>query len=264
MKKKKSIQISLLLATLFFTQKLAAQKFPEHNEEPKTDLRGFAKNSPGLLAHIAYGFHFAGGDLADRFGNAGTFGGGVDFLTQKNFFVGADGHYLFGTKVKEDPLAILRTDSFLIVGNNEAPAGIVLRERGFYVGGHIGKLFTFGGTNRAGLRLSLGAGVLQHWIRLQDDQKSLTQLTGSYRKGYDRRVRGLALNQFAGYQFLGNSRTVNFFAGLEFNQGFTETVRDWDFSSKKKLEGRRLDLRYGFRVGWTLPFYFRKSEQIFY
>jgi hypothetical protein len=105
---------------------------------------------------------------------------------------------------------------------------------------------------------------LRHKIRVQDDSGAVTQLTGDYIKGYDRLNGGLALNQFIGYQLLSQSRTVNFFAGFEFNEGFTHNLRSWDFELKKEFVEKRFDFRYGFRIGWTLPFYLRKSTQIYY
>ena len=32
----------------------------------------------------------------------------------------------------------------------------------------------------------------------------------------------------------------------------------------KKLEGNRLDLRFGIRLAWTLPFYTGNAEDIYY
>lgn len=258
------MRLTLLLSIfgLFLFQNVCAQKFPEHAEQPTDD--GINSKSRAFLVHLAYGTHLPGADFAERFGRSNTIGGGIDFLMKNNVFIGVDGHYLFGQKVKEDVLAPITTDSGLIVGNNMTPAQVVLRQRGQYLGGQIGKIFTFGAKQRAGLRVVVGAGVLRHKIRVQDDAGTLTQLTGEYAKGYDRLTGGLALNQFLGYQFLGKTRTINFFAGLEFNQGFTKSLRDWDFAEKKKLEGTRTDLRWGIRVGWTMPIYFKKTAEIYY
>ena len=52
--------------------------------------------------------------------------------------------------------------------------------------------------------------------------------------------------------------------GFEFNQAFTQTRRDWDFAEMRKLEGRRVDLRFGVRLAWTLPFYTGTAEEIYY
>lgn len=41
--------------------------------------------------------------------------------------------------------------------------------------------------------------------------------------------------------------------GFEFNQGFTKSLRDWDFTERRKLDGNRIDLRFGIRATWTIP-----------
>lgn len=78
-----------------------------------------------------------------------------------------------------------RTPEGDIIGNDRLLASVVLRKRGYYFGGLVGKLFTFN-EKRSGIRLTLGAGLLRHWIRIQDDNSSVPELTGDYKKGYDR------------------------------------------------------------------------------
>lgn len=234
-----------------------SQILPEH---PDDEDRNQGK---AILLHLAFGVHQPVADMADRFGADGDFGIGLEYLTANNFIVGAEGYYFFGTKVKEDPLAILRTPEGDIIGKDRLIASVVLRERGYYFGGMAGKLFVLN-KKRAGIRLTCGAGLLRHWIRIQDDNTSVTQLTGDYKKGYDRLTGGLALNQFVGWQHLAGNRRSNFLIGLEFNEGFTNTLRDWDFNDMRKLDESRLDIRIGFRVAWTLPFYQGGAEDIYY
>ncbi|MEQ1747626.1 MAG: hypothetical protein ABMA02_19515 [Saprospiraceae bacterium] len=247
----------LIFAFCLFTAAVYAQKFPEHREKVVNN------DGSAVLLHLSGGLHVPGGDFADRFGSTGSFGLGLEWITAKNVSFGLEGHYIFGSDVKEDPLAILRTPEGGIIGNNQLLADVSLRARGIYAGASIGKLFTFG-KKRSGIRITLGAGMLQHWIRAQDDGNSVVQITGDYEKGYDRLSGGLALNQFVGWQHLGPDRRSNWFIGLEFNQGFTNTQRDWDFSEMRKLDGNRTDLRFGIRLGWTLPFYQKPADQIYY
>jgi hypothetical protein len=235
----------------------AAQVHPEHPDgEPRN-------KDKAILLHLMFGLHTSAGDLADRFGPDGSFGLGLEYLTKNNFILGAEGHYFFGSAVNEDPLAILRTPEGSIIGKDRLLASVVLRKRGYYFGGTVGRLFAFN-DKRSGIRLTLGAGLLRHWIRIQDDNNSVTELTGEYKKGYDRLTGGLALNQFVGWQSLAGDRRSNWLIGLEFNEGFTNTLRDWDFSEMRKLDEKRLDIRIGLRVAWTLPFYQGKPEEIFY
>lgn len=247
----------ILLFVLGWTLNASAQKFPEHvREEPRN-------TGPALLVNLTAGVHLPAGDLSDRFGQDASPGGGVEWITAGNFILGLEGHYFFGTKVKDDPLALIRTPEGDIIGNNQLLADVALRERGFYLGGQVGKLFTLG-KKRSGIRITLGAGMLRHKIRLQDNTNSASQLINDYAKGYDRLTGGLALNQFIGWQHLGANRRANWFVGLEFNQGFTQSLRSWDFTEMRKLDGKRTDLRFGIRLGWTLPFYQQKANEIYY
>ena len=219
--------------------------------------------SKAVLAHFSVGGHLPAGDLADRFGANASLGGGVEFINAHNWIYGLEGAFLFGSRVKEDPLYILRTPSGDIIGNDRNIATTRVQERGVYVGATVGKLLTFS-EKRAGLRLTLSGGWNQHSIRVLDDTRTVVQIRGDYKKGYDRLSGGPALQQFVGWQHLGHGRDVSWLIGFEFNQAFTETLRDWDFSEMKKLEGRRLDLRFGVRLAWTLPFYVGNSEEIYY
>lgn len=222
----------------------------------------------GLLVRLSYGGHAPGGDLKNRFGPAFGVGSGLDFISSKsNWIAGLDFSYYFGSDVKEDVLASLRTPEGFIIGNNRTYSDIQLRMRGYYAGGHVGKLIGLGFANpRSGIRLTLGAGLLQHKVRIQDDpQSAVPQLSGEYKKGYDRLSNGLAFTEFIGYQVLSIDRRVNFYAGLEFTQGLTMSRRDYDFDTRAKDETERLDLLIGIKVGWILPIYFgREADEIYY
>lgn len=249
--------ILCLLFALGLSALADAQKFPEH---PSAEPRN---TGPAFLFHVNAGAHLPGGDLAKRFGPDASVGGGLELITENNFLFGAEGHFLFGQKVKEDPLTLIRTPEGDIIGTDQYIASVFLRERGFYIGGMIGKLFPIG-KKRSGLRITAGAGMLRHKIRFQDDTQSVNAISGDYAKGYDRLTGGFALNQFIGWQHLAANRRANWFIGLEFNQGFTKSLRDWDFSEMRKLEGSRTDLRFGIRAAWTLPFYVGNAEKIYY
>lgn len=180
-----------------------------------------------------------------------------------NFIMGASGSYMFGQNVKEDPLAILRTPEGDIIANDQTLASVFLRQRGFYFGGHVGRLFPVA-SDRSGIRFTLGAGLMSHQIRLQDDNRSVPILSGEYIKGFDRMCRGLALHQFIGWQHLAKNRRANWFIGLDLMQGFTRNVRAWDYNDMRRHDESRRDFRYGIVVGWTLPFYLGQGDEIEY
>ncbi len=254
----RSICLIAALMALYTPARAQSSRFPEHPEETQGGNKGSA-----ILLHILGGFHMPAGDMATRFGPDGSFGLGLERITESNWIFGAEGQYFFGNQTKEDPLTILRTDEGHIIGNDRLVASVQLRERGLYGGVLIGKLFPVENT-RAGLRVTLSGGWMQHKIRVQDDSRTVTQLTGDYIKGYDRLTGGFALNEFIGWQSLGVRGRVNWFAGIEMMQGFTNTRREWDFSEQRKLDENRLDLRFGIRIGWTMAFYTSGSETIYY
>ncbi len=224
-----------------------------------------------LLIQANYGVHMPAGDLANRFGSNFSIGGGADILTEKgNWILGVKGNNLFGKNVKEDVLASLRDRDGFIIGNNEAGSGnyalIVQRQRGLYLGGHIGKLIALSKKNtRSGIRLTLGAGLLQHKVRIQDESGVANQIAGAYIKGYDQLSNGLALEQFIGYQHIGLSRGFNFYAGFEFTQAFTNNRRNFNFATRTKDTIKRFDALLGFRLGWLIPIYIgEKGEDLIY
>ncbi|MEO1715307.1 MAG: hypothetical protein AAFU60_18420, partial [Bacteroidota bacterium] len=60
-------------------------------------------------------------------------------------------------------------------------------------------------------------------------------------------------------------RRVNFYAGFEIMEGFTVNRRSFNFDTQMADTTPRLDILYGFRLGWTLPFYVgENTEEIFY
>lgn len=221
-----------------------------------------------ILFNINYAAELSGGDLSNRFGNSFDIGGGLEWMTKKgNFILGVDVGAIFGSNVYEDPLVNLRTPDGFVIANDRDYANIQLRQRGFHVGALIGKLFSLSEENpRSGIRFTVGTGLLQHKIRIQDDpERDVTALSGDYRKGYDRLTNGLAINEFIGYQMLSKNKRINFYAGFEFTQAFTQSRRSLDFDTMMKDETQRKDFLYGFKVGWTLPFYVDANpDEIFY
>ncbi len=236
---------------------LPAQEAPERHYDNDTHL---------LAVGASYGFHLPAGDLARRFGTNLTFGLGLEWMSRNNWFIGLHHHYLFGEQVKEDPIALLRDADGNIPGENGEPSYIRLRERGFASGLHFGYLWSLTPNPRSGLRLEGGIGLLQHKIRVQEDPQSFVALVhGDYKKGWDRLTHGLSLRQFIGWQTLSENRRINFFIGIELEEGFTRNRRDYDFATMGKLDERRFDMLIGLRAGWIMPFYLNQNpEEIYY
>lgn len=216
-----------------------------------------SSNSPALLVNFEFGYNQPGGDYTDRFGSNLAAGGGVEYITQKhNFIYGLHTTYYFGDEVKEDVLSEIRNADGFLIGNNKINANVFLRQRAFYIGGSFGKIFSLSKYNsRSGIRLSVDAGFFRQKIRVQEDPNSFVPIIADdYKKGWDRMSNGLGLRQFIGYQNLSLNGLVNFLIGFEFMQAFTQNKRPQDFKTMGKLNDSRLDMMYGIKIGWTLPF----------
>lgn len=216
-----------------------------------------------ILLNSSFGYAVPAGVLAKRFGNTPFLGMSLERMSATNWAFGLQGNFFFSEQVKEDPVAGLRTPAGGVVNNERLVATVNLRERGWYLGAYIGRLFC-PENRRSGIRVTFGGGWQQHWIRVQDDSGKVTQLTGDYLKGYDRLTGGPTLQQFIGWQHLGTSRSINWFVGATAFQGFTKSLRSWDFATMGPLTGNRVDLRFGICAGWSLAFYQRPPAQIFY
>lgn len=217
----------------------------------------------GITIGIAY--DIPGGDLKERFGNNNEISVGLEYqLSPSKWVMSLEADFLFGRSVKEDVLAPLRLDNGLVLGNNGAYANIFLRQRGVYLGLMLEKIIA-GNVNGRGFRLGAGVGLLNHYIRVQDDTASVPQVSGRYKKGYDRSSTGPALKERISYNFVSDSRRVNLSFGFEFTQGFTKNVRAINFDTGLSESGRRLDLIYALNLKWLIPLVNTiVDEEIFY
>jgi hypothetical protein len=225
--------------------------------------------SNSLFLNVSYSAQLPAGELASRFGWSMSTGMSVEyFWANKNLIIGTEAYYLFGQTVKEDVLAFARTADGAIISDIGTYANVDLRQRGFYWGGHIGRFFKTkeAGNQIGGLRVTLGAGFLQHFIRIQDNQNvEIAQVSGAYRAGYDRLTNGLAFNQFIGWQVLSRNKRINFHIGLELTEGFTQNRRGFNFDTGLRDDKTRLDMLYALKLGWMLPFWSaQKASEIEY
>jgi hypothetical protein len=215
-----------------------------------------------------YGVQVPFGDLSDRFGTNFQLGSHLEIIQDNTqFLLGTSFHLIFGNRVKEDVLINLRTSDGGIIGNDRQFATVSLRERGFQSQIYLGKIFqVVRGHFSSGIKSTIGLGILQHKIRVQDDSRSVTELTGDYLKGYDRLTNGLSIMAFIGYQHLDKNRRLNVLAGFDFSYAFTQNRRDFDFLSMQKDETKRVDILAGFKIGMMMPIGggIKNPEQILY
>lgn len=243
--------LSVTIAILFSIQ-LAAQE----KDNPQYNTLGLS---------ISTAFNIPGGDLSDRFGTSTEVGIGLEYLMSKTKLIfSIEGDFIFGSTVKEDVLSSLRTTGGNILGNNGAYADVFLRQRGFHLGLMAEKLLSKDSSLK-GLRIGGGIGVLNHKIRIQDDTQSVSQLSGDYKKGYDRNSRGLAVKERIAYNFVNETGKINFSVGLELTQAFTKNTRGINFDTALADTQGRLDLIYALQFKWLLPLHSSKpAEEIFY
>jgi hypothetical protein len=218
------------------------------------------KNIKDSIAFPMIGAHFQfqlpGGDLADRFGYNFNVGGTFQWKLKNNWIVGLDGSFLFSDQVKEDPIPYLKTSQSAVITSGGVYAALSVYERGLLFSAKAGKIFNFFGPNpNSGLMTTIGAGILQHKIRIEEKDNNVPAIKGDYAKGYDRLTNGLAFTEFIGYIHCGNNRLINFFAGIEVTEAFTKSRRDWDFATMMKDDKNRTDILYGVKVGWFFPIY---------
>ncbi|THH40331.1 hypothetical protein [Neolewinella litorea] len=230
-------------------------------------LAGESNLDRAVLIGLDYGPFTTAGDLGDRFGSGFALGAGVDYLPRgRNWQFGFMAQFGFGSTVKEDVLANLRTDAGHVIGNQRQPANVQLRQRQFFVGPRLGYTLPIGDNRRAGVKLTTAAGYFFSRIRIQDDPvQYVPQLDPAYQATYDRLSGGPALYQFIGYQQLSRNRRLNFYLGGDATLGFTQPLRSYDaLSYGPPPAGGRTDLVFGLRAGLILPIYQGEGRDIFY
>lgn len=220
------------------------------------------------LFYAAYAFQVPGGDMADRFGANSNIGGGFLYKTAKNLVIGADFNYIFGSeiKIRDQLMSNLFTSDGYIIDQGGSYASYGIFERGYYTGLKAGYVLPVLGSNpNSGLLLLGSAGYIQHKIRIEVNNNSAPQLNGDYKRGYDRLTGGFYLGEYVGYQYLGNTRLLNFSAGFEFIQAFTVPFRDVNFDTRlPDSKQNRVDLLFGIKVSWSIPIFGRMPEKFYY
>lgn len=246
------MRIGLLFTFLHLVSTLYCQR-PWFQEE---------RNNEGnlLLLSFRYGVHLPGADLKERFGTSFSAGSSLDFVARNNWLIGVHGDLYFGNQVKEAVLESLIGPDGLLFNDDIFPAEVRLRQRGISVNAEVGRIFRTQQQSRSGIRVTMGGGFLQHKIRIQDDPLGkVSSVSGAYKKGYDRLSNGFALTEFIGYQVLSKNRRINLLLGMEFTQAWTRNQRSYNFDERKKETNSRFDVLFGWRIGWTLPFYVNEN-----
>lgn len=219
-----------------------------------------------FLLGPSFAFQLPGGNLADRFGHNFNVGGSFMRKLKSNWLLGIEGQFIFGDQLKENHIMdSINTQQGFLIGTNGGYADVFLYERGFHFFVKAGKIFpVFKSNPNSGIMATVGAGLLQHKIRIENDDNNVPQVHDDYVKGYDRLTNGLSITEFIGWIHLGGNRIANFSAGFEFTQAFTQNRRSFNFDEMRQDDTKRLDLLYGFRASWYIPFYKKKPKDFYY
>lgn len=196
-------------------------------------------------------------DMAETFGINSNIGVNGGIKTAKNWQFELEGTFLFSKNIKIptllDPIV---TSDRQIIANDGGPANIEVYERGFTGTFNVGKVFPVIGPNpNSGIIVKVGAGFIRHKIRIDNQNYVVPQLDKENLVYYDRLTLGFLTKEYVGYQHLGNNNLTNFHVGLEFMQGFTQGMRDYQIDLEGPYTDKRLDFMVGIRVGWIFPVY---------
>jgi len=216
----------------------------------------------------SYMLQIPGNDLAKRYGINSNIGGSFMLKLKNNALFEINANFIFGGTLKGDAAHLF--DSISTVNGeliNEYGEFAKLRtfERGFFVGSRFGKVFNVCKKNvNSGIVFSVGAGLLYHKVRIENDGNNLPQILGEYKKGYDKMCYGFSSTEFIGYMYFSKKYFFNFYTGFEFYQGFTKSGRSYDYSLMKKDTSKRIDLLSSVKIGWIIPLYRRMPEEFYY
>lgn len=249
-------RFKMRICVLFFSTALYA------NAQSIKDSSIFAP-----IVCASYGALFPEGDLANRFGWHSSLDLQVLVKTKSNWLFGINGSYLFGNEVRENNMfANITTPDGFFISSGGTFSDKILLMRGFSGFLKFGKLFPVLNPNpNSGIVAMGGVGFMLHKIRIElidGDATTVPQMSEELQKGYDRLSYGIAFHQFVGYLFLSNNRITNFFAGFEFNQGFTQNQR-YNIDQNAKDNSTRFDFQYGIRAGWVLPLYKKPADKFY-
>ncbi|MDP2175104.1 MAG: hypothetical protein Q8K70_04250 [Bacteroidota bacterium] len=221
-----------------------------HAQMQAPELDKNAIRNTGLIG-LSYGRHIPGGDLGKRFGGSNTVGIYGAYKFNKNWVISANIATHFSSSVKESGILDSITGTYgelLDVNGNFSE--VRLYQRGYLWHVDFGKIIPINKLNlNSGIMVTVGAGMMEHKIRMYFQRNVLPQLEGDYAKGYDRLSNGLLLRTFIGYQRIDPEQSLNFFAGVDYIHGFTKNRRAVNFDTRVSETKRRNDLLLGFKIG---------------
>ena len=220
------------------------------------------KTNQGFLFTPHYAVQKPGADLANKFSTFSSIGMGIDFKFRNNIILGVEYDWFFGNSVKDEGIfSEISGPTGLVIDQNGDFSVIRLNVNGNYATANIGYLLSLDKTESfTGILFSAGAGVMQHKIDFLSSEVTIPQLNDEYEDGYDQLTYGLATKEYIGYQYSTQKNRYRFRAGIEFNQGFTQGRRTWDFNKNESGLIKRFDTTTAFKIAIIVPVYTKKAN----
>lgn len=221
----------------------------------------------GMIFYLSTTYDFPLADMADRFGNSYTLGGGIMYKSESNFFVQAFSEFIIGRNVKQDTIfKNLAYNNYLLYDFNGSLRNVELTELGLNIGIGVGKTFLLNQSKSLdnGINLMTSLSLLQHRINHNDPEGVLVQAIGSYAKGYDYLSNGLCINQLVDYFYMSKKGFANFAAGVNFRFGFTKNRRSFNYDIGGVDDRSRNDFMVGLHFKWMIPFFKRVDTDIYF
>jgi len=219
---------------------------------------------PKIMVAVHYGAGWTGGDLVNRYGYINLVGFSGGFKFKNNWFVQTDASFLFGSQVKLKGFLSAITDSYgNITDINGDPAAVNILCRGVSANIQVGKIVPLSKFQRnSGLMIHLGAGYLNHRIKIETQTQVVPMIELNYKKGYDRLTTGLGMMQFVGYAYMARHSFYNFYGGFYCIEGLTRERRTlyFDQPNVPVPTKTRLDILVGIKLGWFIPFYTTQKD----
>ena len=266
---KNFITIVLMLSSFFLKAQYA--------NEPQPEILDSAYTIP--LFTVSYAKQWTSGDMNNRFGANNNIGGSFAIKTKTNWYFGIKGSFIWGADVKQnnildgiaarfpayDDNGNYDGEQILTINANGNVSEIFLDQRGssfFAIGG---RLFNkFAPNKNSGILAYGGIGTLHHKISIKFQDGDLPQLNDQLKEGYDRMSLGFAVNGFVGYLFMSKNRLLNFYAGFDYTQGWTKSLRKYNYDTQAPDNKVNTDILYGFRIGWILRLNKRSTQEFYY
>ncbi len=238
--------------------------FVYNNSFSQRDLKSKAIFTP--IFGLTYKANFTDKDLAKMWGFNNQVGAEIAFKLKNGLEFGIDGGFIFGNSFKDTLIfKDVYTSNGKILSGNGVDADVFFYMRGGNLNAHIGYVFNQLGHNpNSGLWVNAGVGYMGYKIRVETQDHVVPNLEGDILWGYDHLTMGFNTKQFIGYLFQHSQKFINFYIGMEFVQGFTANVRNYNFDVKGPHPEQRLDLMYSIKFGWMIPIYKRHTQEFYY